>query len=339
MSFLSVEQFIKEAPKGTILDIRSPKEYEQGHIPGAQSFPLFTNDERAEVGTLYKKKGKDQAVIRGLQFVGPKMADFVIAAKKIGGPLYLHCWRGGMRSSSMAWLLQSAGLEVYVLKGGYKAWRNHHRELIKENLKLLILGGPTGSGKTDILDELEKQGEQVIDLEGLAHHKGSSFGALGQTPQPTTEQFENDIFDKVAKTNFSRPVWVEGESRSIGHVFIPTEFDDLMRVSPLIVFTIPQELRIERLVRDYACFPTEKLHDAVDRIKKRLGGLQTQQAFEALDNKDFHQVAKITLSYYDKAYYHAFTKRNSEVTEVNVDEDDPVKTATKLIQQFSSISV
>jgi tRNA 2-selenouridine synthase len=249
--------------------------------------------------------------LKGLELVGPKLKSFVVAAQKYPGALYLYCWRGGMRSNSMAWLLSTAGREVYVLEGGYKAYRGYMRDLFAGGLKLIMLSGPTGSGKTEILHELSANGHQVIDLEGLANHKGSSFGALGQDPQPSTEQFTNLLFEKVAEMDLTRPIWVEGESQFIGKVFILDELFDQMNRCPAIRIDPPRHERIERLVRDYASFPVEMLEYSIEKISKRLGGKDTKDAINALHAVNYHDVVDITLAYYDKTYDFSMARREN----------------------------
>ncbi|MGE4332621.1 MAG: tRNA 2-selenouridine(34) synthase MnmH, partial [Macellibacteroides sp.] len=191
---LMADDFLEQSKTGIMIDVRSPSEFEAGHIPGARNLPLFSDNERAEIGTRYVQYGKDNAVERGLEIVGPKLAGFVKQARlwADGTPIYMYCWRGGMRSGSMAWLFRTAGLTTYLLSGGYKAYRNSFAQLLEAHpWQLLILGGPTGCGKTEVLHQLQRMEQQVIDLEGLAHHKGSAFGSLGETAQPSTEQFTN----------------------------------------------------------------------------------------------------------------------------------------------------
>ncbi|MBK8554971.1 MAG: tRNA 2-selenouridine(34) synthase MnmH [Lewinellaceae bacterium] len=210
-----------------LLDVRSPGEYAQGHIPGAFSFPLFSDEERARVGTTYKQANPEAALLLGLDLVGPKMGHFVVEALKLSRnkKLAVHCWRGGQRSKSMAWLLRLAGCDVVTLNGGYKAFR--HEALDQYHLhpyNLRVVGGRTGSGKTKVLQALRDMGEQIIDLEGLAHHKGSAFGAIGEQEQPSVEQFENDLFFALRALDPQKRIWIENESRSIGRVYIPTGF-------------------------------------------------------------------------------------------------------------------
>ncbi len=331
------EIFLRNSKEGKIIDVRTPAEFEKGHIPGAYNIPLFTNDQRAIVGTIYKKQGKEKAVIKGLEFVGPAMKDMVLKAKKISGgdPLYVHCWRGGMRSASMAWLFETVGMKCYTMQGGYKAYRRSFHELLEnEPWKFIVIAGPTGSGKTAILYELEKKGEQVLDLEGIAHHKGSAFGSLGELPQPTNEQFENNIHEKMRSFSPERPVWVEGESRSIGRNFIP---DDLftMLINSGTVHVMPDfEYRVKRLVVDYAKYPKDELIHSFEKIAKRLGGLRTKNAVEAVQNENYDVAVRIGLEYYDKTYQHAIDNRTGRKVIINTGSDEPEKVAGELKEKF-----
>lgn len=318
-----------------ILDVRSPGEFEKGHIPGAVNFPLFDDEERAMVGTLYKKSGREHALLKGLDIIGPKMSHFVRAAKKLfpTRQVGVHCWRGGMRSNSLGWLLQTAGFKVSILEGGYKAYRSHIRSELSKPINLIVLGGKTGSGKTDILHALNELGEQVIDLEGLAHHKGSSFGALGQLPQPSTEQFENDVYTAFSKLDTQQRIWIEDESHSIGRVYLPGPLEVQMRVAPTIALAVPIQFRINRLVREYANFPQADLLESLTRIQKRLGNQRLQQAIIALEQNDYATTAEIALAYYDKAYAFGLTKKpKNQVHSMTVNSDSPSQTAVELIQ-------
>ena len=296
-----------------LLDVRSPSEYSKGHIPNALNLPLFGDKERAEIGTIYRQKSKDLALLKGLDFAGSKMSWFVKQASSLaeGNKVTLHCWRGGKRSASMATLLEFIGIETNVIEGGYKAYRKHLLNAFSNSLpKLIVIGGATGSGKTELLHELKRRGEQVIDLEGLAHHKGSAFGALGEHPQPTVEQFENNLFEVFRKIDAGKRVWVENESNSIGRVFIPSGFWDQLCKAFLIEIDVPFEKRVERLIKYYACFPKEQLMESLEKIRKRLGGLAVKNATAAYEAGDLASATGIALKYYDKAYNHATGKKN-----------------------------
>ncbi|MEL7376201.1 MAG: rhodanese-like domain-containing protein, partial [Bacteroidota bacterium] len=173
------EEYLSQSTDRVLLDVRSPGEYAQGHLSGAESLPLFDNPERAEVGTLYKQESPDAALLRGLEIAGSKMRHYVEQARQLadGKPVTVHCWRGGQRSQSMGWLLERAGMDVQILEGGYKDFRRWQRSWLSESTHtFIIIGGPTGAGKTRLLAALVERGESVIDLEGLARHRGSSFG-------------------------------------------------------------------------------------------------------------------------------------------------------------------
>lgn len=292
-----------ESP-GVLMDVRSPSEYRKGHIPGALSLPLFDDEERALIGTLYKQKGRGDAVRKGLQLVGPRMAELVDRATALadGQPIRLYCWRGGMRSGSVAWLLRTAGLHVRVLQGGYKAYRQNAAERMAAIPNLLVLQGATGTGKTAILRELTHLGEQVLDLEQLASHRGSAFGALGMGEQPETQQFQNEIENVLRGLDASRRIWVEGESKSIGCCYLPDTFWERMQQADVLEVEVPAEVRVERLVAEYGHFEQEQLDACIGRLKRRLGGLRTQQAREMLAQGDLAGVAALLLDYYDDAY-------------------------------------
>lgn len=310
---LEAQDFLLKARKTPVVDVRSPGEYAEGHIAGAFNLPLFTNEERAKVGTTYKQVGKEEAVLEGLDYVGPKMRQFVEEAKGFSPQrdLLVHCWRGGMRSQSMAWLLSTVGFRVAILKGGYKAYRQFIRKSFSEDCRLLVLGGMTGSGKTEILKELELLGFQVLDLEGLAHHMGSAFGGLGRT-QPTNEQFENDLYEKWSELDKTKIILVEDESRHIGQCQLSTELYTRIKNGKVLKLNLSREIRVKRLVQDYEKIPRELLREAFNNISERLGGLATKNALAALELGDYATATDIALDYYDKTYSYGLTKRKPE---------------------------
>jgi len=336
---LSAAEFLKQAGSIPVIDVRTPNEYATGHIPGAFNVPLFSNEERALVGTSYKHSGKETAVELGLKLVGPKLLDFVKQARVISRrkPLLVHCWRGGMRSASMAWLFNTAGIEARTLTGGYKAYRHYIRNEFNRETPLFILSGYTGSGKTDILRSLARQGEQILDLEGLAHHKGSAFGAIGQGEQPTNEQFENNLAREWQKLDHSKRIWIEDESRAIGRNVIPETLFLKMRAATVMRIDIPRNIRVERLVREYAHIDDAGLEDALLKLKNKWStGIKT--LLEALNAGDYHKVAEISLAYYDKAYIKGLSNRDPKtIMNFPVEMDNPDQTACMLIEQAHSI--
>jgi tRNA 2-selenouridine synthase len=311
---LEITDFLKQAEKIPLLDVRAPKEFVAGHIPGAISFPLFSDEERAKVGTTYKQIGHDPAVLMGLDIFGPKMSGFVKAATELAPDkeVALHCWRGGMRSGSVAWLLDFAGFKVNLLKPGYKGFRHFALDHFEKPCKLLMIGGMTGSGKTEILPFLKNTGEQTIDLEQLANHKGSAFGTIGHKPQGTIEQFENDLAIELSEINALKTLWLEDESISIGRINLPKPFHAQMQQAPLIKLEIPFSERIQKLTEEYCKVEKNRLTEAILKIKKRLGGLATQEALQAIEQDDFSKMVEIALVYYDKAYTFELAHKNPE---------------------------
>lgn len=319
-----------------LLDVRSPGEYAQGHVPGAISFPLFSDAERAMVGTIYKQQSRELALEKGLELVGPKLAGFMREGRALAtqGQVAVHCWRGGQRSGSMAWLLRQGGLEVQTLTGGYKAYRNWVlTELAERQYSLLVLGGRTGTGKTKILQALRQSGEQVIDLEGLAHHKGSAFGSIGELPQPTVEQFENELHTALHGLDLRRRIWIENESHSIGRIYIPTLFWQQMQVAPLLNIQIPHRSRLQNLLDDYVKTDKTELETAFIKLSRKLGGQHLKTALEALQRDDFAAAAEVALRYYDKTYQHGIeTSQSTRLRSLEFEDGDPLVIARQLIE-------
>ncbi len=298
-----------------LLDARSPGEFAEAHIPGAISFPLFDDAERAEVGTLYKQEGREMAVERGLEFIGPRMADMVRKAKSLFAeqpdrrPIHMYCWRGGMRSGSLSWLLRTAGLPVVLLEGGYKAYKQTLPEFMGREWPLVRVGGYTGSAKTAVLHALADAGEQVVDLEGLARHFGSAFGNLRQHAQPTSEHFRNLLSEALTGLDPSRRIWVENESRRIGKVHVPEPFYKRMIACPALEMLRTIEDRVSHLVGMYGEYETLLLRQAFEAIQTELGGPETREALSALDKGDLATASRIALEYYDRTYEHGLQKR------------------------------
>jgi tRNA 2-selenouridine synthase len=318
MQILTSEEFMTHRKSLPIVDVRSPAEFAEGHISGALNIPIFNNDERAIVGTIYKKKGRIPAIEKGLEIVGPKMAHFAHTAVGIAksGQLLVHCWRGGMRSESMAWLFERVGIECFTLQGGYKSYRNYLLDKVGDLPHLIVVEGHTGSGKTEILLRLKDSGEQVIDLEGFANHRGSAFGGIGQESQPTTQQFQNDIFDEVLTFDLLKRVWIEGESQTVGRVFLPDPLWDSMNKAKCIEIQIPRIERISRLVNVYGTLSNELMENAIRGLVKRLGIQRMNEILLCYHEQKLYEVADQLLEYYDQTYQYSRDKYKRELTEI-----------------------
>jgi tRNA 2-selenouridine synthase len=336
---LDVEDFVARSRSEPVIDVRTPAEFADGHVPDAINLPLFSNAERATIGTTYSDSGRRAAMLEALDLVGPKMRSLVESAMQAadGDDLLMHCWRGGMRSESVGWLLSFFGYRVRRLRGGYKAFRRFARGSFARERPVRILGGLTGSGKTDVLHALHARGEQIIDLEGLARHRGSVFGGLGRGDQPTQQQFENDLALQLHALDPKRPVWIEDESRRIGDIGIPDALFDQMQTAPTLVLDVPDTARLDRLVDLYGAFESGELHDALDYIRKRLGGLRTQQAHAAISTGHLRRACRIILNYYDDAYQHGLEQRPDDVVDVlSVDTSDSDVIASQVLDRAPS---
>jgi tRNA 2-selenouridine synthase len=333
---IDIDSFLTLAKSIPVFDVRSPSEYNHAHIPGAISLPLFTDEERKIVGTTYKQKSRQLAIKAGLDFFGVKMKMMVEQVEEIlkknkqtSGTseevtVIVHCWRGGMRSAGVAWLLDLYGFKVYTLIGGYKTFRKWALSQFEKNYPLRVLGGYTGSGKTQLLHELKKQNLPIIDLEGLAGHRGSAFGNIGLPKQPSQEQFENCLalelfFSKEAATLSNRSIWIEDESQRIGDVNIPIGLWDQMRKSKLYFLNISFEERLIHILKVYGNLDKMKMINAIVRIKKRLGGLDAKDAVNAFMEDRIVDCFRILLRYYDKWYTKGMESReNLNENKINI---------------------
>lgn len=348
---VDVNTFLRLASTNPVFDVRSPKEYAYAHIPGAHSLPIFTDEQRAEIGTTYKQVSRQDAIKIGLTYFGPQLNQYLqfveqtLQAYSIQAPKVLvHCWRGGMRSGAMAWLLSFYGFDVVLLEGGYKAYRNVVLQHLSLPFKFRVIGGYTGSGKTEVLQELKKQNQAVIDLEQLACHKGSAFGALGMQTQPSQEQFENNLAVELSayyqineQQEFiqPKPIWIENESQRIGLLNLPKPFYETILSSPLLVLTIPFGERLDYIVRNYGRFENDKLVTAVMRIQKRLGGLDTKNAINFLLEGNTKAAFEVLLTYYDKQYERAAEKLGRNAQAVGSTRVDAEFNAALMLTQVS----
>ena len=351
---INIEEFLSMAKLHPVLDVRSLSEYNHAHIPTAYSLPLFNDEERTQVGTAYKQQSREEAIKIGLNYFGVKMRAMVEEVENIvsnwqlvvgnqqhdapcqlptANCVLLHCWRGGMRSSAVAWLLDMYGFKVYLLAGGYKAYRNWVLAQFNKDYNFNIIGGYTGSGKTLLLHEMKINNKTIIDIEGLANHKGSAFGAIENLPQPGQEMFENILAQTLAQITLcngqfakshnnlhpgrnsqlsnANSIWLEDESQRIGNLQIPMSLWYTMRKAPVFFMDIPFEERLNYITEDYGKQKKETLKDSILRIQKRLGGMETKNAVRFLEENNYRECFKILLRYYDKYYFKGLYNREN----------------------------
>lgn len=305
MEKISIESILLQ--NKTFIDVRSPIEYRHGHIPTAQNLPLFTDEERKIVGTTYKQCGKREAIEKGLELISFQRLLQQIHQLNLPSSLYVYCARGGMRSSSMGWLLNLLGYEIYVIEGGYKSFRRWRMKQLSFTYSFRILGGETGSGKTKILKDLALKQNNVIDLEAIANHRGSVFGRMGE--QPSQEHFENELALQLYQKK-EQTIWLEDESQKIGSVMIPNPIFKQMRTAPLFRLQIPKESRIQECLAEYQSLGQKELSAAILRLQKKLGTLATQKALDALNQNNLRECCAILLQYYDKKYQYGMSRRD-----------------------------
>lgn len=301
---ITIQELMKMEQRCPVADVRTPAEFDRGHIPGAFNLPLFNNEERAQVGTTYKQQSREAAILLGFDLAGPKWSDFIRQAleKAPGWKIAVHCWRGGMRSGAMAWALDLYGFQVYLVEGGYKNYRRWALRQFEKPWQLWVIGGLTGSGKTKILQQLSGMGEQAVDLEDLAQHQGSTYGTLNRLVQPSQEQFENNLADQLNRLDPDRKIWVEDESLSIGKRMIPRPFWDRMQQALLFDLQVAEEQRVQALVEEYGSLEGDFLVECTDRIRKRLGLDRARQAITAIREGRMDDFIRTVLVYYDKTY-------------------------------------
>jgi tRNA 2-selenouridine synthase len=324
---IPITEFLDLAQKFPMLDVRSPGEYNHAHIPGAFSLPLFSDEERKIIGTSYKQQGKQKAIKIGLDYFGPKMRPMVDQVEQEvvtrwlekhdlnkhdenSKTVLVHCWRGGMRSGAVAWLLDFYGFNVLVLEGGYKSYRNWVLWQFSKDYQVKVIGGYTGSGKTSVVRDMQRHGHRFIDLEEIANHKGSAFGGIGMPEQPKQEMFENLLAEKLCRLR-DVEFWIEDESQRIGSLNIPPAFWETIRKSPVYFIDIPFEERLNHIVQEYGKLEREKLVNAILRIQKRLGPLETKTAIGWMVEDNIVECFRILLKYYDKTYEKSLANREN----------------------------
>jgi tRNA 2-selenouridine synthase len=305
---INVEE-LKALDHPILIDVRSEGEFAEATIPGSVNLPLFNNAERVEVGTIYTQATPSLARELGLRIVSPKLPDIIKKVEELSknGPLVLFCWRGGMRSKSLASVVDLMGIPIYRLLGGYKAYRSQVVDFFQKTLpfKIVVLRGNTGVGKTELLGQLRKEGYPAVDLEKLANNRGSVFGAMGLGDPPSQKKFEGLLYEELESLSQHSYIIVECESKRIGRVTLPTNLYNAMQEGIQILQYDSMENRVQRLVKEYTSVPNalQEIGTALERLIKILGHIKIQELHTLLDEGCFDVFTeRLLVEYYDKLY-------------------------------------
>jgi len=308
-----------------VVDCRTPLEFAEDSLPGAINVPILTNEERVEIGTIHKQIGPQQARMRALELTCGRFASMVqtITAQAAGRPVLVYCWRGGLRSLSMAILLEMTGYPVAQLLGGYKAFRGHvidYFEAFAPPAPLIVIHGMTGTGKTTFINGLDPEAWTVIDLEGLACHRGSAFGEVGLVQGLSQKRFDTQLWDLFRQAPAGRPIVLEGESQRIGRIMLPGRLYEVMTDNCKVWCHASLETRVRRLSNEYAREEyRESMAAALERIRKKLGGQRHAELLQMLQSWDVEGLGRGLIEhYYDKLYY----RHRPWTPEVEIDLED-----------------
>ncbi|MBF0279080.1 MAG: tRNA 2-selenouridine(34) synthase MnmH [SAR324 cluster bacterium] len=289
------------------VDVRSPKEFNESPIVGAINLPLFTDAERAHIGTIYKQISQGAAFDLGKRLVDSRLAKFVKGFQPFKEKLItIYCARGGMRSAAVVRLLSSLGFRVQQLAGGYKSYRKHVLQALKVQCPspLIVIHGQTGVGKTRLLKKLPLS----IDLEDLAQHRSSVFGAVNRQPR-TQKDFEAHLYTEMRRFPSNQTLFIEGESRKIGDVLIPDSLFRQMKQGTMVLLKASLETRVKRIIEDYAIDGDQAIHklrSALNDLRVSLGHCKIDELCQCLDDRDYYTIVKTLLTeYYDPRYQHS----------------------------------
>ena len=320
---LEVETAVQHMDKGSVfVDVRSPAEFADGTIPGAYNVPILDNRQRADIGIIHKQQGAATARIKGMELISPRLPQLVNAImelhKQFRRPVIVFCWRGGLRSSAMTAFLHLCGLPVFQLSGGYKAFRRHVLDYFEHGnwARMLVLRGMTGVGKTRILEQMRSAGQPVLNLEALANHRGSAFGAIGCGKQPGQKQFEALLWNELRHTNTDDYMLTEGESRHIGRVMLPKRLHASLQQETTLWLETDMPTRVRVISEDYDVehLPPAAFTQALDALVQRLGHKRVNQLHQTLADRQWEELIEaLMLEYYDPLYGHTKPAQRIEI--------------------------
>jgi len=309
-SKISIEEALK-IKNSAWVDVRCPREYKRGHFSNSFNIPIFSDSEYENLGITYRSKGQNEAILLGKKYVKKSIKNTLSKFSSIKNKnLIIYCARGGMRSNGMEHIIKKTNYNCYTINRGYKSVRSYTLSTFNQKRNVIILAGSTGTGKTQILQEMKLKNSNIIDLESLAKHRGSVFGDLGLDKQPSQQQFENNLSFEWINTNPNYPVFIESESRKIGRVVIPEGIWSHMENGYYIKIDMNFKRRVKNLLNEYGHYNKSDLKDRVERISTRLGGAETKEAIDFIEKDDLSGFCKLLLNrYYDKLYDRAYNTR------------------------------
>ena len=327
-------EFGLDIKNSTWIDVRCPREFLKGHFTDAINIPIFSNAEYEELGTIYRTKGQKEAIELGEKYAKESTVNILNQISNLDSQnLIIYCARGGMRSKGMEVILNNSNFLVYRINKGYKSIRRYNLDSFSQKRDVIIIAGSTGTGKTNILKSMEIDGHNIVDLEGLANHRGSAFGDLGLEKQPTQQQFENNLSEKWISTNKDSPVFIESESRKIGRVVIPKNLWEQMETGYYLKIDMNIDRRVENLLNEYGHYKRDELKDRVKRISKRLGGAEAKDAINLLHNNNLSEFCELLLEkYYDKMYNQAYDTRESSKDILKIKDESNSDIIKRIIQ-------
>lgn len=339
---IDIEEAIN-IPNAQFIDLRSPAEFQQTPIPGAVNIPLLMDEERAEIGIIYRHAGQNSAKKRGLEMIGPRLAQMIEEIEKMSTQkeIILYCWRGGERSRSVAQVLDIMGVKGYRLNGGYRSYRNLVVQRLSEMPQgsVVVIHGLTGTGKTVIIKELDKMGFPAIDLEGLANHRGSVFGGLGLGEQPTQKHFESVLLEKMMAYSHFPYIIVESESKKIGRLFTPDRLFDLMKKGYHVLVYDNLENRIDRLFEEYVenLVETNNIFmNSLQGLTKHIGKKRIQEISSLIENNKYREAISILLvEYYDPLY--GYENQPDSKYDLSVDAGNSIKAAESIARWLNEM--
>lgn len=321
---VDITQAIEHLDKGSVfVDVRSPHEFAQATIPGAHNIPILTEEQRIEVGTLHKQCSANHARKRGMELISPRLPALIgrvtALQQEFKRPVIVFCWRGGLRSAAMTAFLHLCGVPVFQLQGGHKAFRRHVLDYFEHGhwARMLVLRGLTGVGKTRILEQLRTQGWPVLNLEALANHRGSAFGAIGCPEQPGQKQFEALLWNELRHTSADDYMVTEGESRHIGRVMLPARLYAALQLETTLWLETDMDARVRVIAEDYAVedLPAQAFIPPLNALLQRLGRERVSQLHELLAQRNWAAlIRELMLQYYDPLYAHTKPQQRVEIT-------------------------